>query len=43
VGLGEAAVCYALGVPMILALRRAPQALRLAGEEDGEKSDSQKS
>jgi uncharacterized membrane protein len=43
VGLGEAAVCYALGVPMILALRRTPQALRLAGEADDEKNDSPKS
>ncbi|MCE5343651.1 MAG: QueT transporter family protein [Eubacteriales bacterium] len=32
VGLGEAVVLYALGIPMILALRRSPQVMELAQE-----------
>ena len=38
VGLGEAAVVYVLGVPMMLALRRSPQVMQFAdeGEKPGE-------
>jgi uncharacterized membrane protein len=35
VGLGEVVVVYALGVPMVFALRRVPRVLALSGEEDG--------
>ncbi len=34
VGLGEAVVVYALGVPMLAALKRTPRVLALTGEDD---------